>query len=144
MKTALGYKLLTEGAQVPSYSSAHAAGADLFADEELLIGPGKWALIKTGIALEIPVGYEVQIRSRSGLALKSGISVLNAPGTIDSDYRGEIGVILMNHNDYVYHVHKGDKIAQMVIAQHETAYFFSQDELSTTERGQGGFGSTGK
>lgn len=144
MQTAVGYKRLTGGAKVPTYSSAHAAGADLFSVEFITIEAGEWALVKTGIALEIPVGYEVQIRPRSGLALKYGVTVLNSPGTIDSDYRGEIGVILVNHGQDIFKINPGDRIAQMVLAQHETAFFFEAEELSESERGARGFGSTGK
>lgn len=143
MKTAVGYMILTEGAKVPSYSSTNAAGADVFSIENVVITAGEWKLIKTGIALEIPVGYEVQCRSRSGMAAKYGISVLNSPGTIDSDYRGEIMVILMNNSVWPYTVNIGDRIAQLVLAKHETAYFCDEKELTPTDRGEAGFGSTG-
>ena len=102
------------------------------------------AVIKTGLYIEIPVGYEAQVRPRSGLAAKFGITVLNAPGTIDADYRGEIGVILINLSENVFVVENGERIAQLVIAQHERAQWREVEELSQTKRGAGGFGSTGK
>ena len=100
-------------------------------------------IVKTGLFIELPVGYEAQVRPRSGLAAKSGITVLNAPGTIDADYRGEIGVILVNLSDSIFTIQHGDRIAQLVIAKHERAHWSSAEFLSETERGSGGFGSTG-
>ena len=138
--------LLGQGARLPVYSSSQAAGADICAclvNGPITIEPHKWFAVPTGLFLEIPVGYEVQIRPRSGLAFKNGITVLNAPGTIDSDYRGEIKAILINHSDVPFVINDGDRIAQMVVAKHETAVFETASSLSDTQRGQGGFGSTG-
>ena len=130
---------------IPIYQSEGASGADLLAaiDAEVEILPGKVCLIPTGIRVEVPEGFEVQIRSRSGLALKSSLSVLNAPGTIDSDYRGEIGVILMNHGTSPFIVIPGMRIAQMVVSSVVRAQFIPVLSLSDTERGDGGFGHTG-
>jgi len=135
-----------EGLDLPSYATAHAAGADLRAavGEEVIINPGERALIPTGIAMALPVGFEAQIRPRSGLALKHGITVLNTPGTIDADYRGEVGIILINHGDLPFHIHRGDRIAQMIIAPFVQAAWREADTLSETARGAGGFGSSGK
>lgn len=138
--------LLGQGARLPVYSSNQAAGADIcacLANGPITIEPHKWVSVPTGLFFEIPVGYEVQIRPRSGLAFKSAVTVLNAPGTIDSDYRGEIKVILINHSNIPFVINDGDRIAQMVIAKHETAIFETSCALSDTERGAGGFGSTG-
>ena len=137
---------LTEGARLPVYSSSQAAGADLCAclgNNTLVIEPHKWAMVPTGIAIALPVGFEAQVRPRSGLAAKKGITVLNSPGTVDSDYRGEVRVILINHSDEPFVIKDGDRIAQMVIARHESACFEVVDSLDETERGAGGFGSTG-
>lgn len=138
---------LKGGARLPVYSSSQAAGADICAclvnGERLVIEPHKWAAVPTGVSIELPVGYEAQVRPRSGLALKSGVTVLNAPGTIDSDYRGEIKVILINHSETPFTINDGDRIAQMVIARHETALFEQCEALDGTARGDGGFGSTG-
>ena len=133
------------GIPVPHYQTEHSAGVDLYAavDGDLLIGPGTWKLVPTGIAVAIPEGYEGQVRPRSGLALKHGIGMLNGPGTIDADYRGEIGVILFNFSDTPFAVHRGDRIAQMVIAKLERARFEQVETLSSTARGAGGFGHTG-
>jgi len=135
-----------EGIDLPFYATTHAAGADLRAatDADIVIEPGARALIKTGFAMALPDNYEAQIRPRSGLALKHGITVLNAPGTIDADYRGEIGVILINHGSEPFTVQRGDRIAQMIIAPFVQADFQAVDSLSETERGAGGFGSSGK
>lgn len=132
--------------ELPSYSTDHSAGMDLRADidTEVCLKPLGRALIKTGLFVEIPVGYEAQIRPRSGLALKKGITVLNSPGTIDADYRGEIGIILVNLSNEDYIVADGDRICQMVIAKHETAQWETVESLLETERGEGGFGHTGK
>ncbi|TAH56648.1 MAG: dUTP diphosphatase [Sphaerochaeta sp.] len=136
---------LKAGASLPAYQTAGSAGADLKAllDEPVVIEPGNRALIPTGIALELPVGYEAQVRPRSGLAAKAGLTVLNAPGTIDSDYRGEVTVILINHGSEASIVRNGDRIAQLVIAPVVQASFSPVDALDSTERGSGGFGSTG-
>ena len=129
---------------MPSYETLGSAGADLKANEEGVLMPGQLKLIKTGISIELPAGYEAQVRPRSGLALKHGISMVNTPGTIDSDYRGEIGVILINHGDTPFEYKKGDRIAQLVIARYSRAEFQICSSLSETERGSGGFGHTGK
>lgn len=131
---------------VPSYATPGSAGMDLRANlrEEICIEPHQRVLIPTGLFIELPVGYEAQIRPRSGLALKKGLSVPNAPGTIDSDYRGEIGVILINLSTEFQHVQPGERIAQMVIAKYETASWVTVNSLSPSSRGEGGFGSTGK
>lgn len=130
---------------LPAYTSETAAGLDLraFIPEPITLLPLQRALIKTGLFIELPVGYEAQIRPRSGLALKNGVTVLNTPGTIDSDYRGEIGVILANISSEPFVINSGDRICQMVIAQHATAHFTLVEELSRTERGDGGFGHSG-
>ena len=129
---------------MPCYKNIGDAGMDICASEDKRIAPFNWKLVPTGIYLEIPEGYEVQVRSRSGLALKQGITVLNSPGTIDSGYRGEVGVILRNHDHRAYDVRKGERIAQLVMAAVVTAEIEEVAELTTTERGEGGFGSTGK
>lgn len=134
---------LNKTAQVPHYSHADDAGMDLFAIQAQQIPPGESALIPTGIAIELPQGTEAQVRPRSGLALKHSITVLNSPGTIDAGYRGEIGVILINHGQEVFQVVEGMKIAQMVIAPILRAEIEEGSELSATQRGDGGFGSTG-
>lgn len=133
---------LREGARLPVYSSEGAAGADLHALTGDFIPPGARRLIPTGVSIELPPGYEAQVRPRSGLALKSGITVLNTPGTIDEDYRGEIGLILINHSQDVFDIRPGDRLAQLVIAP-VTRASFETAELSKTARGEGGFGSTG-
>jgi dUTP pyrophosphatase len=134
-----------EGLPIPHYQSEHAAGVDLYAAVagEMVIGAGMWKLVPTGIAVAIPEGYEGQVRPRSGLALKHGIGMLNAPGTIDADYRGEIGVILFNFSDKSFTIHRGDRVAQIVFAKTEKAKLVSVDALSETARGAGGFGHTG-
>ena len=137
---------ITEGARLPVYGSSQAAGADLCAclgNDTLVIDPHKWAMVPTGIAIALPVGFEAQVRPRSGLAAKKGITVLNSPGTVDSDYRGEVRVILINHSDEPFVIKDGDRIAQMVVARHESACFEVVESLDETERGAGGFGSTG-
>lgn len=130
---------------LPNYKSSGSAGMDLSAaiDNDIIIKSGHSALVKTGIAIALEQGYEAQIRPRSGLALKNGISVLNTPGTIDSDYRGEICVILINHSTNDFVVSRGMRIAQMIITKYEQAKLIEVDELEDTERGSGGFGSTG-
>lgn len=131
---------------LPEYKTEHAAGVDLQAvlDEPLTLQPLERKLIHTGLYMEIPAGYEGQVRPRSGLALKKGLSVLNAPGTIDADYRGEVGVILVNLSNDAVTIEPGERIAQMVFARYEMVTFSAVDALSDTSRGSGGFGSTGK
>ena len=133
------------GLPLPHYQTEHAAGVDLYAAvvTETVIGAGKWSLIPTGIALAIPEGYEGQVRPRSGLALKHGIGMLNGPGTIDADYRGEIGIILFNFGSEPFAVRRGDRIAQLVFAKLEKVKFENVASLSGTARGDGGFGHTG-
>ena len=137
---------LRAGAQIPQYMTEHAAGADLVAcleQPEITIRPGERVLVGSGCAIELPVGYEAQVRPRSGLALNHGITCLNSPGTIDSDYRGEIKAILINHGQEPFRIARGHKIAQMVIARHEQAELVELDALTDSARGAGGFGSTG-
>ncbi|MGD9929669.1 MAG: dUTP diphosphatase [Mangrovibacterium sp.] len=131
---------------LPAYSTAHSAGMDLRAnlDEPILLKPLERILVPTGLFIELPVGYEAQVRPRSGLALKKGITVLNSPGTIDADYRGEIGVILINLSNVDFIIEHGERICQMVIAKHETISWQDVEILEETERGAGGFGHTGK
>ena len=131
-------------AQTPEYKTRLAAGADLTSIENFTLAPMERKLIGTGIAIELPEGWEAQIRPRSGLAWKEGITVLNSPGTIDADYRGEIKVMLVNLSKHTFHAKVGDRIAQMVIAEHKQPAFDVADSISSTERGGGGFGSTGK
>ena len=130
---------------LPQYETDHSAGVDLRAniDNSVELKPLERSLIKTGLFIELPVGYEAQVRPRSGLSYKKGLSVLNSPGTIDADYRGEIGVILVNLSNDTVIVEDGERVAQMVIAKHETAEWEETTELIETERGAGGFGSTG-
>ena len=129
---------------LPKYQTALSAGMDLYAnlEESITLKSLERKLIPTGLFLELPEGYEAQVRPRSGLAIKNGISVLNAPGTIDADYRGEIGVILVNLSTEDFNINNGDRIAQMVIAKYETAEWQEVSEINETERGAGGFGST--
>ncbi|MEM9216736.1 MAG: dUTP diphosphatase [Cyanobacteria bacterium P01_F01_bin.150] len=136
-------KKLVDTATLPTYAHIDDSGMDLFAIESEEILPGKTALIRTGIAIEIPLGTEAQVRPRSGLALKHAITVLNTPGTVDAGYRGEIGVVLINHGQRSFQVAKGMKIAQMVLAPVLRAEIEESDRLSDTERGMGGYGSTG-
>ncbi len=137
-----------EGLPLPAYQSAHAAGLDLLAAvpeaTPMLLAPGKYALVPTGLTIALPPGHEAQVRPRSGLAAKHGITVLNSPGTVDADYRGEIGVLLINHGDAPFSIRRGERIAQMVIATVAMAEFVVVEALATTERGAGGFGSTGR
>ena len=130
---------------LPNYETIASAGMDLRANlsEPIVLEPLQRALIPTGLFMELPIGYEAQVRPRSGLALKKGITCLNSPGTIDADYRGEIGVILANLSNETFVVENGERIAQMVIAKHERAEWIEVEVLSETERGTGGFGSTG-
>ncbi|OGE84800.1 MAG: deoxyuridine 5'-triphosphate nucleotidohydrolase [Candidatus Delongbacteria bacterium GWF2_40_14] len=139
----LKVKRLSDNAKLPEYAHPGDAGMDLFSDEEKLIRTGESALIKTGIKIELPANSEAQVRPRSGLALKEGITVLNTPGTIDEGYRGEVGVILINHSKKDFLITAGMKIAQMVISPVYQAEVIEVDELSDTHRGEGGFGSTG-
>ncbi len=136
-----------EGLPLPAYQTDRAAGMDLLAgvpaQTRVIIEPGARELVPTGIAIELPDGYEAQVRPRSGLALKHGVTVLNAPGTIDADYRGEIGVILINHGAEAFEISRGDRIAQMIIAPVTRATLTEASEIEATARGAGGFGSTG-
>ena len=131
---------------LPTYETEASAGMDLRANlnEDVVLKSLERALIPTGLRIELPIGYEAQVRPRSGLAAKHGITVLNSPGTIDADYRGEIKVILVNLSNENFTIKHGERIAQMVIAKHETATFVEVSELSQTQRGEGGFGHTGK
>ncbi len=131
--------------ELPSYETIASAGMDLRANlsQAVTLGPLERAIVKTGLFMELPIGYEAQVRPRSGLAAKKGITVLNSPGTIDADYRGEIGVILINLSNAVFVVENGERIAQLVISKHERAEWITVQELSETARGEGGFGSTG-
>jgi len=130
---------------LPTYATVQSAGMDLRANisEPIVLEPMERRLIPTGLYIALPQGYEAQVRPRSGLALKHGITVLNAPGTIDADYRGEIGVVLINLSKDTFIVNDGERIAQMVIARHETAEFIEVETLNETERGEGGYGHTG-
>lgn len=130
---------------LPNYSTIASAGMDLRAniDAPILLKPLSRTIVRTGIFMELPIGYEAQVRPRSGLAFKKGITVLNSPGTIDADYRGEIGVILVNLSDEEFIIEDGERIAQMVLAKHEQVNWFEVETLEETERGSGGFGSTG-
>ena len=134
------------GLPLPHYQTEHSAGVDLYAavDGEVVLDAGKWKLIPTGIAVAIPDGHEGQVRPRSGLALKHGIGMLNAPGTIDADYRGEIGIILFNFSEVPFAIKRGDRIAQMVFARLVKAKLDNVNGLSMTARGSGGFGHTGR
>ena len=130
----------------PAIATKGSAGVDVraFISSPITLKPLERKLIPTGLKLEIPLGYEIQIRPRSGLAYKNGITVLNSPGTIDSDYRGEIGVLLVNLSNEPFEILSGERIAQMVLAKHELPHFKEQNALGSSERGEGGFGSTGK
>jgi len=131
---------------LPAYETEHSAGMDLRAwvQEKVVLKPMERKLISTGLFMELPVGYEAQVRPRSGLALKYGITVLNSPGTIDADYRGEVGVILINLSEKEFEISDGDRIAQMVIARHEKADVIESEKIGETKRGAGGFGHSGK
>jgi dUTP pyrophosphatase len=137
-----------DGLPLPAYQSAHAAGLDLVAavpeDAPLVLLPGLCALVPTGLSIALPAGFEAQVRPRSGLAAKHGVTVLNAPGTVDADYRGEIGVLLINHGGEPFTIRRGERIAQMVIASVVRAELVAVASLSPTDRGSGGFGSTGR
>ena len=136
------------GLALPAYQSAHAAGLDLLAAvpeaAPMMLAPGQYALVPTGLTIALPPGYEAQVRPRSGLAAKHGVTVLNSPGTIDADYRGEIGVLLINHGAAPFPIRRGERIAQMVIASVVQAELVPVVSLSATDRGSGGFGSTGR
>lgn len=131
--------------ELPNYETIASAGMDLRANisEPIILNPLERAIVKTGLFIELPIGYEAQVRPRSGLAAKKGITVLNSPGTIDADYRGEIGVILVNLSNETFTVENGERIAQLIIAKHERAEWISVETLTETSRGEGGFGSTG-
>jgi dUTP pyrophosphatase len=131
---------------LPSYSTVFSAGMDLRAelDKPRVLKPGERDLVPTGLFIELPLGYEAQIRPRSGLAIKKGITVLNTPGTIDSDYRGEIGIIMINLSDQDFIINDGERICQMIIARHEIIEWEETDKLNETVRGEGGFGHTGQ
>ena len=131
---------------LPHYATEQSAGCDLYAclDEDIELKPFERMLIPTGLFIELPIGYEAQIRPRSGLAFKYGITVLNSPGTIDADYRGEIKVLLVNISNNNYTIKSGERLAQMIISKHEIVTWLFKDELNETERSTGGFGSTGK
>ena len=137
-----------KGLALPAYQSIHAAGLDLLAavpeDVPIMLAPGKHGLIPTGLTIALPPGYEAQVRPRSGLAAKHGVTVLNSPGTVDADYRGEIAVLLINHGDAPFPIRRGERIAQMVIAPVTQVELVPVTSLSTTARGSGGFGSTGR
>ena len=142
--TALRIKILSRsGAALPEYATASAAGMDLRSDEDCEIAPGDVRAVKTGLFIELPDGFEAQIRSRSGLALKHRVAVLNAPGTIDADYRGELQVILVNHGSGPFRICRGDRIAQMVVAPVTRVVWEPAAELCPSARGEGGLGSTG-
>lgn len=131
---------------LPAYGTALSAGMDLRAniDEDIVLKPGERRLVPTGLFIALPVGFEAQIRPRSGLAFKHGISLVNTPGTIDADYRGEIGIIMINHSSEAFVIKDGERICQMVINRYETIEWINTDSLDETERGAGGFGHTGK
>jgi dUTP pyrophosphatase len=137
-----------EGLPLPAYQSTHAAGLDLLAAvpeaTPMIIAPGKHALVPTGLSIALPLGYEAQVRPRSGLAFKHGVTVLNAPGTVDADYRGEVSVLLINHGDAPFPIRRGERIAQMVIAPVVQVELVPAVSLSATDRGSGGYGSTGR
>jgi dUTP pyrophosphatase len=136
-----------EDLDLPEYATALSAGMDLRAaiapNESITLAVGERRLIPTGLKIGLPPGFEAQVRPRSGLAVKHGVTVLNSPGTIDADYRGEVKVILVNHGTTPFEIRRGDRIAQMIVARHATVRWFETDELSSSERGEGGFGHTG-
>jgi dUTP pyrophosphatase len=136
-------KKIRDCAVTPHYEHDGDAGMDLYAAEDCVLAPGERRLVPTGFQVEVPAGYEMQVRPKSGLALKRGITVLNTPGTVDAGYRGEVGVILFNSSDTDFEVKTGEKVAQAVIARVEAAEIEEVEELSETGRGEGGFGSTG-
>lgn len=132
-----------EGLELPAYATEGAAGMDVLAAEDVTLAPGARHAVATGLAVAIPHGFEIQVRPRSGLALKHGVTVPNTPGTIDSDYRGELKVIMINHGQAAFEIRRGDRIAQLVLAPVVQATWLKVDELDETARGEGGFGSTG-
>lgn len=132
-----------DGLELPAYATAGAAGMDVLAAEDVVLQPGGRHAVATGLAMAVPDGFELQVRPRSGLALKHGISLPNTPGTIDSDYRGELKVILINLGDFPFEIRRGDRIAQLVLAPVVRATWLKVEELDETQRGEGGFGSTG-
>ena len=136
---------LEEGAVMPEYQTEHAAGFDVnaFVKDPVILKPGERQLIPTGLKMAIPPGYEIQVRPRSGLAIKQGISIVNSPGTVDADYRGDIGIIIINHGQEDFIVNPKDRIAQLIINKVEHPEILQVEELDETERGEGGFGSTG-
>lgn len=143
----LEIKVINKGKHLlPAYQTALSAGLDLRAnlDQTIILQPGQRMLIPTGLFMAIPPGYEGQVRPRSGLAFKFGITVLNSPGTIDADYRGEVKVLLINHGQEPFMINDGERIAQLVIAKHETLTWLEVDDLDETDRGAGGYGSTGR
>lgn len=142
----MNIKIINKSAHVlPHYETMASAGMDLRANitEAITLQPLERTIVKTGLFIELPIGYEAQVRPRSGLAAKKGITVLNTPGTVDADYRGEIGVILVNLSNKAFVIENGERIAQLIIAKHERAEWIEVDQLSDTSRGAGGFGSTG-
>jgi len=145
--TAVAIKRLPNGRDLPlpAYQTEFSAGMDLSAavDADVVLGPGEYKIIPTGFAIALPAGFEAQVRPRSGLAAKNGVTVLNSPGTIDADYRGEVGVILINHGKQPFTITRGLRIAQMILSPVRTAKLEEKDELPDTARGAGGFGSTG-
>ncbi len=145
-KPCIQIKKLREDAVLPRYMTELAAGMDICAlvDEEMLLKPGERCLVPTGLAFSIPAGFEIQVRPRSGLAIKHGIALVNSPGTIDADYRGEVRIIMINHGDDEFVIQSGDRIAQLVVATVCQAVLEEVDELDDTARGAGGFGHTGK
>jgi dUTP pyrophosphatase len=143
----LNVKIINRSAHaLPEYATEQSAGLDLRANltEPVTLEPMSRAMVPTGLSIELPAGYEAQVRPRSGLAAKHGITVLNSPGTIDADYRGEINVILVNLSNQAFTIQNGERIAQLVVARHERIHWLPAEALGTTERGEGGFGSTGK
>jgi len=139
-------RLRGDGARLPQYMTPYSSGMDLFAcleEGEVTLAPGRWRLIPTGVAITLPKGYEAQVRPRSGLALRHGVTLLNSPGTVDADYRGEIGAILINLGDRPFVIRDGDRVAQLVIHQVCRAELQEVDELPVSTRGEGGFGHTG-
>ncbi len=144
MKISVQIKKLDDRAIVPQYQSHEASGFDFHALDNVMLEPGERALVPTGLSMALSFGYELQIRPRSGLAFKHGVTVLNAPGTVDSDYRGEVKILLINHGDATFTVNAGERIAQGVIQEVLQAKFIVVDELQDTDRGSCGFGSTGK
>jgi dUTP pyrophosphatase len=141
----ISVRLVHPRAQLPrfAHSSQEEAGMDLYAAEEARLKPGEWAVVPTGLILEIPPGYEGQVRPRSGLALRHGVTLLNSPGTIDPGYRGEVRVLMVNHGRQEFHIRPGDRIAQLVIASYAAVEWKIEPALTPTARGAGGFGSTG-